>query len=558
MKQSFKKLLLLTATLSLVAVTLPHQIAHAAFPGQNGKVTWGRIGSAEDLEDGTGELLSASINGGNQTLLIATPSMPFAPRYSADGAKLTFSQVSLNDDTANVYVAAASGSGVENITNVETGKMAVFSSFYPDGNQLAYSESWGQDFGDGSVLVGQIRRINTDGTGKTALTELDENHCDMYPVVSPDGSKIAFYRGDRSTNTSGIWIMNADGTNQRELVRRKDGAQVGCGMSTMIAFLADPDWDVPAFDWAPDGSTLVSSWVDIDSGVAEIRAVNLAGEQTVLYHKTPDGVNEIEGTGYLLATPQYTPDGQIIFRQIEQSYSSEDFSIASHIKLINADGTNERTINTTTPEDFVALEEGSYMGPLVYSHYGPTVQPLPISQNSENTATFANAETAGSVMLQTPEATTITCSNALKESTSPKQDAAYDYPLGLVEFCFDTESTENQVSLTFVTDLKPDQVIARKYNSTNQTYFNIQNATITQTTHQGKSALQLTYTIEDNGALDLDPATGSIKDPVGLAIRREELAQTGRSPYMFIIAGSGLMGIALMTLHQRQRYLRSL
>ncbi|MCA9348221.1 LPXTG cell wall anchor domain-containing protein, partial [Candidatus Saccharibacteria bacterium] len=134
-------------------------------------------------------------------------------------------------------------------------------------------------------------------------------------------------------------------------------------------------------------------------------------------------------------------------------------------------------------------------------------------------------------------------------------------PLGLVEFCFDTGSTDNTVSLTFVTDLEPSQVKARKYNSTNNTYFDIQDATITKTTHQGQPALVLSYTITDNGILDLDTTLGSIKDPVGLAITNDlasQLANTGTDNMLYIAIGS-ITALALggvVWLRQKRGYFR--
>ncbi len=147
------------------------------------------------------------------------------------------------------------------------------------------------------------------------------------------------------------------------------------------------------------------------------------------------------------------------------------------------------------------------------------------------------------ITLTTPEGTTITCHAAVKEAGLLAADNAYAYPLGLVDFCFNTESETNEVSLTFVTDLKPNQVKARKYNSINRTYFDIPNATITQTTHQGQPALRLTYAIADNGPLDLDAAVGSIKDPVGLAVV-EQLANTGQAQTALLLLATLLTGTA--------------
>ncbi len=165
---------------------------------------------------------------------------------------------------------------------------------------------------------------------------------------------------------------------------------------------------------------------------------------------------------------------------------------------------------------------------------------------------LTDAEGGKTITITTPDGTTITCSSAVKESAQAEQDSSYSYPLGLVNFCFDTESEDNEVSLTFVTDLKPNEVKARKYNSTNQTYFDIPNATITQTTYQNQPALALTYTITDNGQLDLDPVTGSVKDPVGLAVVGE-LANTGQSQAALVLLVALLTAPTLALIIQRRR-----
>jgi Tol biopolymer transport system component len=64
---------------------------------------------------------------------------------------------------------------------------------------------------------------------------------------SPDGTQIAFSRGDTGKDfdvktasvSYDIWIMDADGSNQRPLVRSDKGAEVGPFWSpdgTMIAY----------------------------------------------------------------------------------------------------------------------------------------------------------------------------------------------------------------------------------------------------------------------------------------------------------------------------------
>ena len=128
-----------------------------------------------------------------------------------------------------------------------------------------------------------------------------------------------------------------------------------------------------------------------------------------------------------------------------------------------------------------------------------------------------NAEDGNAVVLDLPSSTTLSSFTSVKESSLAVQDSGYNYPLGLIDFSFSTSTTDNTVSLLFVTDLKPNQVIAKKYDPSTKGYTTLDNATITETTHNNQHALLLTYTITDNGDLDLDKTTGIIKDPVGLA-----------------------------------------
>ena len=61
----------------------------------------------------------------------------------------------------------------------------------------------------------EIYVINIDGTGLTQLTH-NEWEWDKYPAWSPDGQQIVFW-SNRDTRRKQIWVMNADGSNARNL-----------------------------------------------------------------------------------------------------------------------------------------------------------------------------------------------------------------------------------------------------------------------------------------------------------------------------------------------------
>lgn len=139
---------------------------------------------------------------------------------------------------------------------------------------------------------------------------------------------------------------------------------------------------------------------------------------------------------------------------------------------------------------------------------------------------ISNSITAASVVVTSPFGTVETCANSVSEASLGKQDS-YEYPLGLVNVCYQTANPTNQITMTFVTNLSPSQVVARDYNPATQNYVTVPGAVIISTTYNGHPALQLTYTIADNGPLDTDSAEGIVNDPVGLALIPAGAPNTG-------------------------------
>jgi photosystem II stability/assembly factor-like uncharacterized protein len=169
------------------------------------------------------------------------------------------------------------------------------------------------------------------------------------------------------------------------------------------------------------------------------------------------------------------------------------------------------------------------------------------------------------VVLTTPEDTTITSSSTLPESELSTQDTEYQYPIGLVDFTMTTDEFNNQVSLTFVTDLKPEEVVARKYNPDTKQFSNLSNYTnvsVTSTTVDNKQGLVLSYSLTDNGDLDLDKVLGVIKDPIGLAVSNDvysQLGDTGINTRLITVGAIiGLAGSIVATrLYKSRRVYRS-
>src|SRR5688500_12275011 len=82
--------------------------------------------------------------------------------------------------------------------------LALSPSMSPDGSKIVFSSP--------RSGRGDIYQIDRDGSNPVRLT--DNPAFETSPVHCPDGSKIAFVR---QTGKQHLWIMDQDGSNQRQL-----------------------------------------------------------------------------------------------------------------------------------------------------------------------------------------------------------------------------------------------------------------------------------------------------------------------------------------------------
>jgi Tol biopolymer transport system component len=251
----------------LITALVPASSALASFPGAVGRIvfTSDREGSS------TSDIYSAAADGSDVQRLTFTVGFEQDPAWSPDGSRIAYEADYQNH--FRLFVMNQDGSG-QHLISPEAGSTVeeVQPAWSPDGAQIAFASTRGGG-------AWHIWLMNADGTNLRELPGVISQH----PAWSPDGLRIA---GD--AGGSGIYVIGADGTNERRLTTPP----------------ASHNDESP--DWSPDGTTIAfseSAWDGTSSALDTVGA---------------DGTGERQLTTGAFADydPSWSPDGtRLVFRR---------------------------------------------------------------------------------------------------------------------------------------------------------------------------------------------------------------------------------------------------
>jgi Tol biopolymer transport system component len=302
--------------------------AHAAFPGQNGKIAWEREvlvqpssatlrGSFQRNGD---QLWTMNPDGSAQVNIGSDPPFDFErPAWSADGRTIAIRKQDVGDPPiiSQIWVLAADGSGAHNISNSST--FDKDPAWSPDGTKLVFTRR------DETSGLFSLWTMGPDGSNVHQFLAPADGTEDQDPAWSPDGSTIAYAHFDRPGGPGQIWLVGADGSNPHNISNNSD------------------DDDHP--NWAPDGRSIAFDKSVDDDFQDNGAGIWVMGADGSAQHAITTPLPGFGPGSFSDLRPAFSPDGTLITFQRENDDEDSPTFPQTAIMVMGADGSNVHNIS---------------------------------------------------------------------------------------------------------------------------------------------------------------------------------------------------------------------
>jgi len=265
--------------------------------------------------------------------------------------KILFRSMKENDftDYDGLYLINTNGFNPKKIPNSSD---IAYASWSPDGKRIVFHAKKNNN--------SDIYVMDLDGSNLKRLTYNVED--DFFPTFSPDGKEILFVSYKRTSypqyNGLRIWIMNSDGTNQREIktpypygqhdfaswspdgkkiIYSVQGTNDGCSIciinkdgtqpTTLVRRSSLDNHDGYFPFWSPDGSKVLFETFKDEN--REVYVVNSDGS----------GIKNLTNNPAFDAHPSWSRDGKFVL-----FVSDRESGYNTDIYIMNSDGTGQRKL----------------------------------------------------------------------------------------------------------------------------------------------------------------------------------------------------------------------
>jgi TolB protein len=246
--------------------------------------------------------------------LVFALAMPASATFPGKNGRIAFVGGNLGPNGGDIFTMNSDGSDVQQLTTFAADGGAACCGFWSiDGRQMVFAAQ------PAGAPTYQLWMMNADGSNQRPLLN-DPNGYDMEPSFSPDGSQIVFTRFNAAFQGA-IYRIQADGT----------------GLTALADFSPDPD--ISDFDpvYSPDGKSIT-----FDSGLR-------SGLLYAVFLMNPDGthIRPVSPAWLEGEMPDWSPDGENMIFSTRTFYPPN--TVTKQIWMTATDGDNAALEQITFP-----------------------------------------------------------------------------------------------------------------------------------------------------------------------------------------------------------------
>ena len=294
------------------------------------------------------------------------------PAWSPEGTNLAFTRIAA--DEYAIYAVSAKGGTPRKISHEDQRKKRGELAWTPDGKFIAFS-------GDSPRGGSQVFLLSVDDSSVHAITEPQGQDRDWGPAFSPDGTQMAFVRGNGAGFPEEVYVMPLAGGAPRQLTNERAAimgpptwSQDGASVIFSSTKGGDPAlWTIPASGGAATRmeGTGTATWHPVVAKETGHMAAQKILRSSGVYCLPVDGEPGKNTPAVVTATngrnegPRLSPDGRrLVFMSDRSGYldiwvSNRDGSSAVQLTNLHGSGTPRWSPNGL----WIAFDSTSSGGP---------------------------------------------------------------------------------------------------------------------------------------------------------------------------------------------------